>query len=91
LPYCDLSRRDRRQSEHHLVGQSDGHVRKQASLPHHFPSIAAYIFGDVRVTVPVALIMALTMEMTAGGGGLGGALMYAQHFFKRRRRSFTSW
>jgi hypothetical protein len=45
---------------------------KHASLPHHFPGIAAYIFGGVRVTVPVALIMAFTMEMTAAGAGPGG-------------------
>jgi hypothetical protein len=72
LPYCGLSRRDRRQSADHLVGQGDGHVRKHASLPCHFPGIAAYIFGGVRVTVPVALIMAFTMEMTAAGAGPGG-------------------
>jgi hypothetical protein len=63
LPYCDLSRRDRRQSADHLVGQGDGHVRRQASLSHHFPGIAAYIFGGVRVTVPVTLITAFTVEM----------------------------
>jgi ABC-type nitrate/sulfonate/bicarbonate transport system permease component len=47
-----------------------------------FPASLPYIFGGVRVTVPVALITAFTAEMIAGGGGLGGALMYAQRFFQ---------
>jgi ABC-type nitrate/sulfonate/bicarbonate transport system permease component len=47
-----------------------------------FPAALPYIFGGVRVTVPVALITAFTAEMIAGGGGLGGALMYAQRFFQ---------
>lgn len=47
-----------------------------------FPASLPYIFGGIRVTVPVALITAFTAEMIAGGGGLGGALMYAQRFFQ---------
>jgi ABC-type nitrate/sulfonate/bicarbonate transport system permease component len=41
-----------------------------------------YIFSGVRVTVPVALIIAFTAEMIAGGGGVGSALMFAQRFFQ---------
>src|SRR5262249_23590743 len=41
-----------------------------------------YIFSGVRVTVPVALIIAFTAEMIAGGGGIGSALMFAQRFFQ---------
>jgi ABC-type nitrate/sulfonate/bicarbonate transport system permease component len=47
-----------------------------------FPSALPFIFSGLRVTVPVALITAYTAEMIAGGGGLGGALMYAQRFFQ---------
>lgn len=47
-----------------------------------FPASLPYIFSGIRVTVPVALITAFTAEMIAGGGGLGGALMYAQRFFQ---------
>lgn len=47
-----------------------------------FPATLPFIFSGVRVTVPVALITAYTAEMVAGGGGLGGALMYAQRFFQ---------
>jgi ABC-type nitrate/sulfonate/bicarbonate transport system permease component len=32
--------------------------------------------------MPVALITAFTAEMVAGGGGVGGALMFAQRFFQ---------
>jgi ABC-type nitrate/sulfonate/bicarbonate transport system permease component len=41
-----------------------------------------YIFSGVRVTVPVALIIAFTAEMIACGGGVGSALMFAQRFFQ---------
>lgn len=46
------------------------------------PATLPFIFSGLRVTVPVALITAYTAEMVAGGGGLGGALMYAQRFFQ---------
>jgi ABC-type nitrate/sulfonate/bicarbonate transport system permease component len=46
------------------------------------PAAQPYIFSGVRVTVPVALIIAFTAEMIAGGGGLGSALMFAQRFFQ---------
>ena len=38
--------------------------------------------SGVRVAVPYALISAFTAEMIAGGGGLGGNLVYAQRFFE---------
>ena len=47
-----------------------------------FPAALPFIFSGLRVTVPVALITAYTAEMVAGGGGLGGVLMYAQRFFQ---------
>jgi ABC-type nitrate/sulfonate/bicarbonate transport system permease component len=47
-----------------------------------FPAAQPYIFSGVRVTVPVALIIAFTAEMIAGGGGVGAALMFAQRFFQ---------
>ena len=47
-----------------------------------FPATKPYIFSGVRVTVPVALIIAFTAEMIAGGGGVGAALMFAQRFFQ---------
>jgi ABC-type nitrate/sulfonate/bicarbonate transport system permease component len=46
------------------------------------PASLPYIFSGVRVTLPVALITAFTAEMVAGGGGVGGALMFAQRFFQ---------
>lgn len=46
------------------------------------PATLPYIFSGVRVTLPVALIIAFTAEMIEGGGGLGAALMYAQRFFQ---------
>ena len=47
-----------------------------------FPASKPYILSGVRVTVPVALIIAFTAEMIAGGGGGGAALMFAQRFFQ---------
>jgi ABC-type nitrate/sulfonate/bicarbonate transport system permease component len=47
-----------------------------------FPATTPHIFSGVRVTVPVALIIAFTAEMIAGGGGVGAALMFAQRFFQ---------
>jgi ABC-type nitrate/sulfonate/bicarbonate transport system permease component len=46
------------------------------------PAAQPYIFSGVRVTMPVALIIAFTAEMIAGGGGVGAALMFAQRFFQ---------
>jgi len=47
-----------------------------------FPSSLPYIFAGIRVTLPVALIIAFTTEMIAGGGGVGALLMFAQRFFQ---------
>src|SRR3981081_968496 len=47
-----------------------------------FPAPQPYIFSGVRVTVPVALIIAFPGEITAGGGGVRAALMFAQRFFQ---------
>lgn len=46
------------------------------------PGTLTTIFSGIRVAVPVALITTFTAEMVAGGGGLGGALMYAQRMFQ---------
>jgi ABC-type nitrate/sulfonate/bicarbonate transport system permease component len=46
------------------------------------PAALPYIFSGVRITLPVALIIAFTAEMIAGGGGVGSALMFAQRFFQ---------
>jgi ABC-type nitrate/sulfonate/bicarbonate transport system permease component len=46
------------------------------------PASLPYIFSGIRVTMPVALIIAFTAEMIAGGGGVGAALMFAQRFFQ---------
>jgi ABC-type nitrate/sulfonate/bicarbonate transport system permease component len=46
------------------------------------PAALPYIFSGIRVTMPVALIIAFTAEMIAGGGGVGAALMFAQRFFQ---------
>jgi ABC-type nitrate/sulfonate/bicarbonate transport system permease component len=47
-----------------------------------FPAALPAIFSGLRVTMPVALIIAFTTEMIAGGGGVGAALMFAQRFFQ---------
>lgn len=47
-----------------------------------FPGTLVTIFSGIRVAVPVALITAFTAEMVAGGGGLGGQLMYAQRMMQ---------
>jgi len=47
-------------------------------LPASLPSL----LSGVRVAIPQALVSAFTAEMIAGGGGLGGELVYAQRFFE---------
>jgi ABC-type nitrate/sulfonate/bicarbonate transport system permease component len=47
-------------------------------LPASLPSL----MSGVRVAVPYALVSAFTAEMIAGGGGLGGSLVYAQRYFE---------
>jgi len=46
-------------------------------LPASLPSL----LSGLSVAVPYALVSTFTMEMIAGGGGLGGALVYAQRYF----------
>jgi ABC-type nitrate/sulfonate/bicarbonate transport system permease component len=47
-------------------------------LPASLPSL----MSGVRVAVPYALVSAFAAEMIAGGGGLGGSLVYAQRYFE---------
>lgn len=60
------------------MGTSERKLLYRIILPASLP----YIFSGIRVTTPVALIIAFTAEMIAGGGGVGAALMFAQRFFQ---------
>ena len=60
------------------MGTSERKLLTRVILPAAQPAI----FSGIRVTVPVALIIAFTAEMIAGGGGVGAALMFAQRFFQ---------
>jgi ABC-type nitrate/sulfonate/bicarbonate transport system permease component len=60
------------------MGTSERRLLFRIILPAALPAI----FAGVRVTMPVALIIAFTAEMIAGGGGVGAALMFAQRFFQ---------
>ncbi len=60
------------------MGASPRHLLWRVILPGALPAI----LSGLRVTVPVALIVAFTTEMVTGGGGVGAALMYAQRFFE---------
>jgi ABC-type nitrate/sulfonate/bicarbonate transport system permease component len=60
------------------MGTPERKMLSRIILPAALPSI----LSALRVTVPVALIMAFTAEMIAGGGGVGSALMFAQRFFE---------
>lgn len=60
------------------MGTPERKILYRIVLPAALPSI----FSGIRVTLPVALITAFTAEMIAGGGGVGGAMMYAQRFFQ---------
>jgi ABC-type nitrate/sulfonate/bicarbonate transport system permease component len=46
------------------------------------PAALPSLMSGLRVAVPYALISAFTAEMIAGGGGLGGDLVYAQRYFE---------
>jgi ABC-type nitrate/sulfonate/bicarbonate transport system permease component len=46
------------------------------------PACYPRIFTTFRIAVPVALITTFTAEMVAGGGGMGGTLIYSQRFFE---------
>lgn len=50
-------------------------------LPASLPSL----MSGVRVAIPYALVTTFAAEMIAGGGGLGGELVYAQRFFETTR------
>lgn len=60
------------------MGETRLGILRRIILPAAFPSL----MSGVRVAVPYALISAFTAEMIAGGGGLGGNLVYAQRFFE---------
>ena len=46
------------------------------------PTCYPRIFTTFRIAVPVGLITTFTAEMVAGGGGMGGTLIYSQRFFE---------
>ncbi|HEV2508424.1 ABC transporter permease [Bosea sp. (in: a-proteobacteria)] len=46
------------------------------------PATLPSLMSGVRIAVPFSLVSAFTAEMIAGGGGLGGGLVYAQRFFE---------
>ena len=46
------------------------------------PASLPALMSGIRVAVPYALVSAFTAEMIAGGGGLGGSLVYAQRYFE---------
>jgi ABC-type nitrate/sulfonate/bicarbonate transport system permease component len=46
------------------------------------PAALPSLMSGVRVAVPYSLVSAFTAEMIAGGGGLGGDLVYAQRNFE---------
>lgn len=60
------------------MGETRIGILSRIILPAAIPSL----MSGVRVAVPYALISAFTAEMIAGGGGLGGDLVYAQRFFE---------
>lgn len=59
------------------MGESRLGILWRVVLPAALPSL----MSGIRVAVPYALISAFTAEMIAGGGGLGGNLVYAERFF----------
>ena len=46
------------------------------------PACYPRIFTTFRIAAPVGLITTFTAEMVAGGGGMGGTLIYSQRFFE---------
>lgn len=46
------------------------------------PAAMPALFSGLRIAVPYAIVTALTAEMIAGGGGLGGTLVMAQRYFE---------
>jgi len=47
-----------------------------------FPASLPSLMSGIRVAIPHALVATFAAEMIAGGGGLGGELVYAQRFFE---------
>ncbi|MDB5604995.1 MAG: hypothetical protein JWP25_1895 [Bradyrhizobium sp.] len=60
------------------MGETRFGILRRVILPAAIPSL----MSGIRVAVPYALISTFTAEMIAGGGGLGGDLVYAQRFFE---------
>ncbi len=60
------------------MGSSNAATLRRVVLPASLPSL----LSGLRVAVPYALVSAFTAEMIAGGGGLGGDLVYAQRTFE---------
>ena len=60
------------------MGTSQLQVLWRIVLPAALPSL----MSGMRVAVPYALVTAFTAEMIAGGGGLGGDLVYAERYFE---------
>lgn len=61
-----------------MMGTSRFSILWRIVLPASLPSL----MSGVRIAVPFSLVSAFTAEMIAGGGGLGGGLVYAQRFFE---------
>ncbi len=60
------------------MGTSPRAILWRIVLPAAMPSL----MSGLRVAVPYALVTAFTAEMIAGGGGLGGDLVYAERYFE---------
>lgn len=61
-----------------MMGTSKLELLWRIVLPSALPSL----MSGIRIAVPFSLVSAFTAEMIAGGGGLGGGLVYAQRFFE---------
>lgn len=61
-----------------MMGTSRFSILWRIVLPASLPSL----MSGVRIAVPFSLVSAFTAEMIAGGGGLGGGLVYAQRYFE---------
>jgi ABC-type nitrate/sulfonate/bicarbonate transport system permease component len=60
------------------MGTSNAAILWLIVLPASLPSL----MSGVRIAVPYALVSTFAAEMIAGGGGLGGDLVYAQRYFE---------
>ncbi|MCP3473320.1 ABC transporter permease [Bradyrhizobium sp. CCGUVB1N3] len=61
-----------------MMGTSRFNILARLILPAALPSL----MSGIRIAVPYALVSTFTAEMIAGGGGLGGGLVYAQRLFE---------